>query len=650
MSSVYLPAQVVLLFRRIVNVISTISLSTQYLRTSASSSSAPAEDPERDDTIHRLIANPVLYDPLRRPRYPIVLCHGLYGFDSRGPQSFPSLRMHYWANVLSILRDKLGVEVIVTAVPPTGSVSSRAEALHAQLSHRAMGRGVNFMAHSMGGLDCRHLISNVRPTEYAPLSLTTISTPHRGSPFMDWCAQNLGLGKKGEDGTNSPVPEPSSGSNLSSESKLTLSTLSSLPSSFTTLLLSILDSPAYSNLTTNYLQQAFNPSTPDNPDVKYFSVTSRVKSVSIWHPFWFPKMVVDEWEKEERERLRKQWEADPRGQRKDSSPPLFSLDSEWGNDGLVPIQSAKWGEFLGVLEGCDHWELRGSRGIEFGVDLPGIPSIPSIPSISIPSLNLGSLTSFDDRSKMSSRDKPEARSDRERVGTRSGGGLGIGFGSSFGEWSFGTSFAENKDLGSFLKAWWTQEREAKAQAQAEADQMANSNAPLDSGSLSPKGMKTNSTNKSTSDSTFPKTAETKSASQARRELERERDDEVIKASTEKLSRVFDWFSSESSTSSSSNSPSSSSMEKASNISSGERRDPSSIPLLHRSSSSTSSSSSSPSSSFPGELKNNPIEEEIRSRAKDEASQKPHERHELATKMDLERFYVALTRKLWDEGL
>lgn len=64
------------------------------------------------------------------------------------------------------------------------------------------------MAHSMGGLDCkhispqsvhlnphacflpigRHLISHIKPTEYTPLSLTTISTPHRGSPFMDWCA------------------------------------------------------------------------------------------------------------------------------------------------------------------------------------------------------------------------------------------------------------------------------------------------------------------------------------------------------------------------------------------------------------------------------------------------------------------------------
>lgn len=28
------------------------------------------------DEIHRLIQSPVLYNPLRAPRYPIVLCHG----------------------------------------------------------------------------------------------------------------------------------------------------------------------------------------------------------------------------------------------------------------------------------------------------------------------------------------------------------------------------------------------------------------------------------------------------------------------------------------------------------------------------------------------------------------------------------------------
>jgi len=34
------------------------------------------EDREDLDEIHRLMQNPVLYDPLRAPRYPVVLCHG----------------------------------------------------------------------------------------------------------------------------------------------------------------------------------------------------------------------------------------------------------------------------------------------------------------------------------------------------------------------------------------------------------------------------------------------------------------------------------------------------------------------------------------------------------------------------------------------
>jgi triacylglycerol lipase len=34
------------------------------------------EERQNVDEIHRLIQNPVLYNPLRAPRYPIVLCHG----------------------------------------------------------------------------------------------------------------------------------------------------------------------------------------------------------------------------------------------------------------------------------------------------------------------------------------------------------------------------------------------------------------------------------------------------------------------------------------------------------------------------------------------------------------------------------------------
>jgi len=53
--------------------------------------------------------------------------------------------------------------------------------------------------------------------------------------------------------------------------------------------------------------------------------------------------------------------------------PLWERGDQWGNDGLVTVQSAKWGEFLGTLEGCDHWEMRGARGIELNVDLPLSP-------------------------------------------------------------------------------------------------------------------------------------------------------------------------------------------------------------------------------------------------------------------------------------
>jgi len=36
--------------------------------------------PHLPDTIHQLLVNPALYDPLRAPRFPIVLCHGEFGF------------------------------------------------------------------------------------------------------------------------------------------------------------------------------------------------------------------------------------------------------------------------------------------------------------------------------------------------------------------------------------------------------------------------------------------------------------------------------------------------------------------------------------------------------------------------------------------
>jgi triacylglycerol lipase len=119
---------------------------------------------------------------------------------------------------------------------------------------------------------------------------------------------------------------------------------SSLPSSFTTFLLGMFDSPAYANLTTTYLNEIFNPYTPNDPRVRYFSVAGRTGSLNIWHPLWLPKLVLD------------------------------GADHGEGHDGLVSVDSACWGEFLGTLEGADHWALRGASGIELGVDLPSVVS------------------------------------------------------------------------------------------------------------------------------------------------------------------------------------------------------------------------------------------------------------------------------------
>ncbi len=44
---------------------------------------------------------------------------------------------------------------------------------------------------AQGGLDCRYLISEIQPKTFTPISLTTISTPHRGSPFADYVIDNL---------------------------------------------------------------------------------------------------------------------------------------------------------------------------------------------------------------------------------------------------------------------------------------------------------------------------------------------------------------------------------------------------------------------------------------------------------------------------
>ncbi|CAE6478043.1 unnamed protein product [Rhizoctonia solani] len=56
-----------------------------------------------------------------------------------------------------------------------------------QINEGLKGRKVHLIGHSLGGLDCRYLVTHLMEgAEFEVLSITTICTPHRGTPFADF--------------------------------------------------------------------------------------------------------------------------------------------------------------------------------------------------------------------------------------------------------------------------------------------------------------------------------------------------------------------------------------------------------------------------------------------------------------------------------
>jgi triacylglycerol lipase len=117
-----------------------------------------------------------------RLQCPLVLVHGLFGFDQ--VRMGPWILLDYFKGIPSALR-AVGNRVLLPRVSPTGSIADRAAQLRAFLDREAPGEPVHLIGHSMGGLDSRYLIAHLGMASRV-LSLTTLGTPHRGSPFADW--------------------------------------------------------------------------------------------------------------------------------------------------------------------------------------------------------------------------------------------------------------------------------------------------------------------------------------------------------------------------------------------------------------------------------------------------------------------------------
>ena len=112
-----------------------------------------------------------------RTTYPIVLVHGLFGFDDEGP-------VDYFFGIGDGLR-KGGATVFVPTLSSTDSNEVRGEELLRYLQSLQAAYGYtkfNLIGHSQGGPTSRY-VAAVAPGLVA--SVTSVGSPHQGSPVAD---------------------------------------------------------------------------------------------------------------------------------------------------------------------------------------------------------------------------------------------------------------------------------------------------------------------------------------------------------------------------------------------------------------------------------------------------------------------------------
>jgi triacylglycerol lipase len=253
-------------------------------------------------------------------KYPVVLAHGM------GASAEILGIVDYWWGIPEALQDE-GCKVYITSVNGMDSTANKAASFKSQflqiLSISGASKG-NIIGHSHGTIYTRYAISNLG---LAPkvASHTSIAGPHRGSVIADVI---IGI-----------VPD--------SLEWLVGDTLDFIyafvfgdknPNSLQN---------GY-DLTRSYMINTFNPNTPDMADIYYQSWAAKIKMMAVDARNWY---FIATW------------------------PILLAYEGD--NDGLVSVNSAKWGTFRGVEDaswysaGCDHLNIVDQLfGVTPGFDAP----------------------------------------------------------------------------------------------------------------------------------------------------------------------------------------------------------------------------------------------------------------------------------------
>ena len=117
-------------------------------------------------------------------RYPILLVHGVFFRDFRF--------FNYWGRIPYALKQN-GAVIYYGSQQSAASVSDCGQELAERIRSIVQETGcekVNIIAHSKGGLDSRYAISACGAAPFVA-SLTTINTPHRGCIFADYLLEKI---------------------------------------------------------------------------------------------------------------------------------------------------------------------------------------------------------------------------------------------------------------------------------------------------------------------------------------------------------------------------------------------------------------------------------------------------------------------------
>lgn len=253
------------------------------------------------DTALRRLAGlePFPEPPVIPFRTPVVLMHG-FGIIA-------AFRRGGMLHGMAMELRRHGVLAYAPNVSPYETVPVRAEQWKERLEKilEETGAGtLHLIAHSMGGLDARYLISRLGFHDVVA-SLTTIASPHHGTALADIVLEQ---------------PERLRAWMEAFAHRVSEAAMDRASADFRR---------AVAELTPAYVTQTFNPSVPDHPTVRYYSWAGRAGrgTDTPISPFL---------------RLLNGW--------------LFARDGV--NDGLIGIDRARWGTFMGTLD-ADHMQQVG---------------------------------------------------------------------------------------------------------------------------------------------------------------------------------------------------------------------------------------------------------------------------------------------------